>query len=425
MSEPLKKPGKQPESYTPKELPEILKLAEERKPTERLVETFIAGKALFELHDRPDVLWVGTLAWADNNQDEPDIDALLKKYQALCEVPKLERMNPDWSAGISINYCLGGKAPKGMLFAQETWSAQQDSRYDLFTQPAGLHLRVRLDKHAEKLMGKKKYSDADMYGLLEKTAAQHGYRRTQGNPIEIFYHDHEHHTVKYAIIPVEKAPEGCQPKDAPEIMKIAQDAQKSSRKKERFADRLGAVTLVELPKCMVASYERISSNPEQESDEFIVAWLLEKHGIRTASAAGPGDDGVVRYGFDCHKGRDICGENTACVKEQTGCQHCRIYHQYVTLPAGATIAGDGDIAVKEFPGGRFARVAVRDPFSCDFPSAWYVLLEWSFKRKIQNRLGCKSKKDCYSLFSNEESPCLEEIYWENGVQYMAMYLPVA
>jgi len=54
-----------------------------------------------------------------------------------------------------------------------------------------------------------------------------------------------------------------------------------------------------------------------------------------------------------------------------------------------------------------------------------VLLKWTFKHKIQTRLGCTSKKDCYSLFSNEESPCLEEIYWEDGVQYMAMYLPVA
>jgi len=197
-----------------------------------------------------------------------------------------------------------------------------------------------------------------------------------------------------------------------------------SKKKERFADRLSAVTLVDLPKCRVASYERISGSPESESAEFIEAWLLEKHGLRTAGATGRGENGVVRYGFDCHKGRDICGENTACTKEPKGCWSCRIYRQYVTLPEGAEIAGDDDVAVKDFPGGRFARVAVRDPFSCDFPSAWYVLLKWAFRHRIINRLGCTSKKDCYSLFSNEESPCLEEIYRENGVEYMAMYLPV-
>jgi len=191
-----------------------------------------------------------------------------------------------------------------------------------------------------------------------------------------------------------------------------------SKKKKRFADRLSEITLVELPKCRVASYERISGSPEGEGAEFIEAWLLETHNLRC------GENGVIRYGFDCHKGRDICGENTACTKEPKGCWSCRIYRQYVTLPEGAAITGDDDVEVKEFPGGRFARVAVRDPFTCDFPSAWYVLLKWAFRQKIKNRLGCASKKDCYSLFSNEESPCLEEIYSENGEEYMAFYLPV-
>lgn len=180
---------------------------------------------------------------------------------------------------------------------------------------------------------------------------------------------------------------------------------------------MSEITLVDLPKVTVASCEVTSDNPEQESGACMEAWL-EKHGLRY------GENGVARYGFDCHKGRDICGENAACEKEPKGCQKCRIYHQYATLPEDAALVGDSSVAIKEFFGGRFARIAVRDPFTCDFPSAWYELLKWTFKKKIPNRLGCTSKKNCYSLFSNEESPCLEELYWENGVQYMAMYLPV-
>ena len=170
-------------------------------------------------------------------------------------------------------------------------------------------------------------------------------------------------------------------------------------KKDGLKGRLSEITLVDLPKAAVASCEAISGNPEQESGAMIEAWL-EKHGLR-------------------------CGENTACDKEQKGCRSCRIYHQYATLPEGAALAGDDNVAIKEFSGGRFARIAVRDPFAdCEFPSAWGILLRWAFKKKIPNRLGCTSKKDCYSLFSNEESPCLEEVYWENGAQYMAMYLPI-
>jgi len=227
MSESIKKPGHIPESYQPKK-PEIVNMMEQAQQQEKLIETFTVKKAVFEVFDRPDVLWVGTLAWADNNHDEPDIDALLKKFQAMCEIPKQHRINPDWSAGISINYCLDGKAPRGMLFAQETYSPEQDSRYDIFTQPAGLYLRVRMDKHAGKLIGKKNYGEVEMFGLLADVAVRHGYRKDYDNPIEIFYHDHEHGTGKYAYIAVEKAPELYQP-SKPEIMHMAEQAQLQSR----------------------------------------------------------------------------------------------------------------------------------------------------------------------------------------------------
>ena len=61
-------------------------------------------------------------------------------------------MNPDWSAALSINYCVD--KPCGIMFAQETYSDKQDERYDLFTQPGGLWLRIRNDRNAAALLGK-------------------------------------------------------------------------------------------------------------------------------------------------------------------------------------------------------------------------------------------------------------------------------
>jgi len=205
MSDPIKDTIQSPEAYTPKQKPEIVGIAEQAQVfTEKCIETFTVGKAVFEVVERPEVLWVGTLAWAENNDDEPDTDALLKKYQALCSTPKQARMNPDWSAGISINYSLCGKAPRGMFFAQETWSAEQDSRYDLFTQPGGLYLRLRQDKYAKKLLGKKHFDSGELYAAMAGAAARHGYKRAEDNPIEIYYHDHENGTAEYAYISIEK-----------------------------------------------------------------------------------------------------------------------------------------------------------------------------------------------------------------------------
>ena len=87
-------------------------------------------------------------------------------------------------------------------------------------------------------------------------------------------------------------------------------------------------------------------------------------------------------------------------------------------------AGEDAVEIKRFPGGRFAMLAIRDPFSIDFPLGWGVLLRWTFDRHVENGLGCASPDDCYSLYLNEETPCLEELYEQEGVQYMSLLLPV-
>ena len=165
---------------------------------------------------------------------------------------------------------------------------------------------------------------------------------------------------------------------------------------------LSRIEVTELPKMLVASYEVTSGEPEQEVGQYMDAWL-EKRDLYI------GENGVRTFGFDCHKGRSIP-------------RGCRIYHMYASLPK--KIDGDDAVEVKEFPGGKFAKIVIRDPFSGDFPSVWEILLKWTFENKIENRLGCKTPDDCYSFFSCEESPCLEEVYFDQGIQYMAMYLPI-
>ena len=162
------------------------------------------------------------------------------------------------------------------------------------------------------------------------------------------------------------------------------------------------IAVVALPNMRVASYEVTSGEPEQTAIAFVENWLKGK-GLKA------GENGVRNFGFDCHKGRDIP-------------KGCRIYHVYYSVPEN--VEGDSEVAVKAFAGGNFARLVVTNPFAGDFPAGWGMLLRWVFDNGLENRLGCVSPEDCYSLFSNEDTPCLEEIYFENGVQYMALYLPV-
>lgn len=160
----------------------------------------------------------------------------------------------------------------------------------------------------------------------------------------------------------------------------------------------GKIERVSLPEMPVASYEVTSPEPEQTAMGFVEAWLKNRH-----MAVGR------CFGFDCHKNREIPAG-------------CRIYHVYYPVPEDTV--GDEDIPIKKFPGGDFAKLTVKEPFTGDFPLGWGVLSKWTFENNVTNRLGCTSPDDCYSLFSNEDTPCLEELYQDNGVQYMALYLPV-
>ena len=168
----------------------------------------------FEVVERPDVLWVGCVDYADNNTDESDIQATLKRFQELVkditpETDTRELMCPDWSAALSINYTCGDK-PCGILFGNETWSAQQDERLDVFTQPGGLWLRVRNDKNAaRKLLGKKKAEPYEYFAraqALQKAAEANGYKQSPDVHVQVEYHCHAEYGKKnhtnYAYIPI-------------------------------------------------------------------------------------------------------------------------------------------------------------------------------------------------------------------------------
>jgi len=189
-------------------------MANTNHPCEKPVETIAFGGATFEVVERPDVLWVGCVDYAANNTDESDIGTTLKRYrEELIDIPKRELVNPDWSASLSINYTLDGKAPKGIMFAQETYTSGQDARYELFTQPGGLWLRIRNDHIAARLLGKDSAHTYEYFageqGILQCVAKAGGYMQNPDVPVQVEYHCHaEYNTpphTNFAYIPIIKA----------------------------------------------------------------------------------------------------------------------------------------------------------------------------------------------------------------------------
>ena len=182
-------------------------------PIEKLIATLTYKGVSFELVERPDVLWVGCVDYASNNTDESDIGATLKRFQALVqEAPIQHRINPDWSAALSINYTTSEK-PCGIMFANECHAGEQDPRYDIVTQSGGLWLRVRNDKTAAKLLFDKESAEpwqffAGNTAPLQSAALENGYIQNMEIAMQIEYHCHAEYSQpehsNYAYIPVIK-----------------------------------------------------------------------------------------------------------------------------------------------------------------------------------------------------------------------------
>ena len=109
-------------------------------------------------------------------QDEPDIGALLKKYQKLCDIPKVEAANPEWSCAISINYWQEGAAPRGMMSAQQVLTEKQDSNHDVYIMPESLFIRVACTAETAKAAFDKNSCELhELFGVIKDSLDENGY----------------------------------------------------------------------------------------------------------------------------------------------------------------------------------------------------------------------------------------------------------
>ncbi|MCL2373283.1 MAG: hypothetical protein FWC78_07755 [Defluviitaleaceae bacterium] len=174
---------------------------------EKLVKTITYKGVEFEVVERPDVIWVGCADYAGNNSDESDTDATRNRYyKELSDVAKKDLINPDYAAGISMNYARDDK-PCGMMVAQETYSSEQDGRYELFTETAGLWLRVQINEESDNaLFGRGNHGMWEYYAEddapIQSAAKSGGYIQNPDVDIVFEYYHNSWNGPNYVYIPI-------------------------------------------------------------------------------------------------------------------------------------------------------------------------------------------------------------------------------
>ena len=169
---------------------------------EKPVEKFCCKGIWFEVVSCPAAFWCRTLGYAQNCTDEPDIGGLLRKYQALCDVPKLGAVKPEWSCAISIDYWKNGESPRGMMFAQQVLTDKQDMRHDVYAMPESVFIRAaNTAETAQAAFGRDACEVYELFGVIKDILDECGYVFGANGAQEIEMYNHGA-GLCYAYVPV-------------------------------------------------------------------------------------------------------------------------------------------------------------------------------------------------------------------------------
>ena len=171
---------------------------------ETLVKTILHNNIPMELIHVPATMWCGSIAYAPNLTDEPDIPALLAKYQTNCKYLKLHRANPEWDNCISIDYWQEGRVPRGMVFSQQVTSDEQNPAHDIYRMPESLYIRLACTKEAaQAVFGKDECDVWELFGVIKDALDVLGYKISTNGAQEIEMYNHGA-GLAYAYVPVEE-----------------------------------------------------------------------------------------------------------------------------------------------------------------------------------------------------------------------------
>lgn len=158
---------------------------------ESLIKEINCNNIPLELVSVPATIWCGAAAFAPNGNEEPDISELLRKYQHNCQYPKLHCTDPDWSCAISIDYWQEGNVPRGMMFAQQVTSAEQNPAHDIYRMPESLYIRLACTSAvAQAAFGRERCEVFEMFGVIKDALDELGYRVGTNGAQEIEMYNH-------------------------------------------------------------------------------------------------------------------------------------------------------------------------------------------------------------------------------------------
>ena len=173
-------------------------------PVEILVETILYEGVNFEIIERPIVTWIGSMKFNEedfNADPSPLVEEVLPLWNAFFEnevmnTTRHENFISPTAIGVLWFNIKTGDLPNGMMIAKEVYTAKYASKYSLYTQPAGLYIRLKVNDNSARLIGKEQCEPHQLHKVMAEVAAENGYEIhypvVNGNSLaNLEYHDED------------------------------------------------------------------------------------------------------------------------------------------------------------------------------------------------------------------------------------------
>lgn len=159
---------------------------------------------------------------------------------------------------------------------------------------------------------------------------------------------------------------------------------------------LSEVKIEKLPALRVATYRAVGNEPENESIEYVNKWVKKKV-IDTGLAK---EEDLKHFGFDIP------------IYPHFAKKGYRGYEAWKQIPE--SVKSSEHIVIKEIQEDTYATIIITEPFKAPFErigKGWKFLVNWVNSGEYKSKFTMNRY-------------CLEEVYEENGIEYMKLYEPV-
>lgn len=184
--------------------------ARTQHPQEKIMDTFNYNGIPVEVVEWDDTIWCGKIGYAENNTDEPNVDAIISGFMSLDTQIAMERREPDWDVCMSVNY-LSKERPNGVMFGFLVGTEGQPDGFDVYKLPTGQYLRLAINDESAKALGSQPWNGGipPYEWIGEQLAPQFGYHYGDDRlPVFEYYGyykpEKNAHEFRYLYVPVEK-----------------------------------------------------------------------------------------------------------------------------------------------------------------------------------------------------------------------------